>query len=49
MVGYFWLLKVISPYVTIGYSRLYYHRLFAAILLMNIIGYIISVYFIDTY
>jgi hypothetical protein len=25
--GYFWLLKVISPYVIIGYFRLYYHKL----------------------
>jgi hypothetical protein len=46
MVGYFWLLKVISSYVIIGYSRLYYHRLFATILLVNIIGYIISAYLI---
>jgi hypothetical protein len=28
IVGYFWLLKVISPYVIIGYSKLYYHKLF---------------------
>jgi hypothetical protein len=36
IVGYFWLLKVINPYVIIGYLKLYYHRLFMVILLMAI-------------
>jgi hypothetical protein len=31
IVGYFWLLKVISPYVIIGYFRLYYHSLFVPV------------------
>jgi hypothetical protein len=34
----FCLLKVISLYVIIGYSRLYYHRLFFIILLVAIGG-----------
>jgi len=36
ILGYFWPLKVISPYVIINYSMLYYHRLFVAILLVPI-------------
>jgi hypothetical protein len=42
IVGYFLLLKVISPYVIINNFRLYYHRLFVVILLwllMAIGGY----------
>jgi hypothetical protein len=39
IVGYFLLLKVISPYVLISYFRLYYHRLSMAILLVAISGY----------
>jgi len=38
------LLKVISPYVIIGYYRLYYHGLFVAIILVAISGYFIDVY-----
>jgi len=34
IVGYFWLLKVSSTYVIIGYFKLYYHRLFMAIMLV---------------
>ncbi len=44
IIGYFWLLKVISPYVIIGYSMLYYHRIFKAILLVVIVGYFIGYY-----
>jgi len=36
IVGYFLLLKLISPYVIIGYFRLYYQRLFVVILLVAI-------------
>jgi len=39
IVGYFWLLKVIPPYVIIEDYKLYYYRLFVAV-----IGY-----FIDSY
>jgi hypothetical protein len=55
IVGYFWLLKVISPYVIINNFRLYYHRLFVVILLwllMAIVAihdYSINCYFIDGY
>ncbi len=31
IVSYFWLLKAVSPYIIIGYSKLYYHKLFVAI------------------
>jgi hypothetical protein len=31
IVGYFWLLNVISPYVVIDYSKLHYHKLLVAI------------------
>jgi hypothetical protein len=44
IVGYFWLLEIISPYVIIGYSKLYYHRLFVIILLVDISGYSINDY-----
>jgi len=37
-------LKVISPYAIIGYSRLYYHRLFVVILLVANVGYYINGY-----
>ncbi len=36
IVGYFWPLKVVSPYVIINYFMLYYHGLFVAILLVPI-------------
>jgi len=36
IVGYFWLLKDISPYAIIRYSKLYYQRLFVVILLVVI-------------
>jgi hypothetical protein len=49
IVGYFWLLKVISPYIIIGYSRLYYHRLFLVIILVSIVGYFINDYFLLFY
>jgi hypothetical protein len=39
IVGYFWLLKVISPNAIIGYFKLYYNILFEAILLVAIGGY----------
>jgi hypothetical protein len=48
IVGYFWLLKVISPYVIIGYYKLYYQRLFVAIigyLLITISAYSIGGYY----
>jgi hypothetical protein len=38
---YFWLLKVISLYVNIDYSKSDYHKLFVAILLMAIVGYLL--------
>jgi hypothetical protein len=44
IVRYFWLLKVISPYVIIGYFKLYYHRLFVIIPLVVIVVYSISGY-----
>jgi hypothetical protein len=37
IVGYFWLLKVISPYVIIENFKLYYHMLFVVILLVIIV------------
>jgi hypothetical protein len=37
-------MKVISPYVIIGYFRLYYHMLLIVILLMDIGGYFINDY-----
>jgi hypothetical protein len=42
IVGYFWLLKIISLYVSITYYRLYYHRIFMVIplvLVYSINGY----------
>jgi hypothetical protein len=39
IINYFLLLKVISPYDIIGYSRLYYYRLLVVILLVAINGY----------
>jgi hypothetical protein len=44
IVSYFWLVKIISPYVIIGYFMLYYHRLFMTILLVVIVGYYICGY-----
>jgi hypothetical protein len=44
LVGYVWLLKIISPDVIIVYSKLYYHRLFVAILLEGIGAYSIVGY-----
>jgi len=44
IINYFWLFKVISPYVIIDYSRLYYHKLFVVILLVAINNYSISGY-----
>jgi hypothetical protein len=44
IVNYFWLLKIISPFAIIGYSKLYYHRLLVVILLVDIVGYFISGY-----
>jgi len=44
IVGYFWLLNIISPYVIIGYFKLYYHKMFVAILLVVIFGYFIGAY-----
>jgi hypothetical protein len=41
IVGYFWLLKVISHYVIIGNFTLYYHNLFV-VLLVAIVGYSIG-------
>ncbi len=35
----------ISPYAIVGYSRLYYYKLFSAILLLSIVGYFIDVYY----
>ncbi len=49
----YWLLlaiEVIPPYVIIGYSRLYYHRLFVVILLVVINVYsIVPIYYIGGY
>jgi hypothetical protein len=39
IVGYFWLLKIISPYAIIDYFRLYYHKLFVPIIGYSIGGY----------
>jgi len=41
-----WLLKVISPYVIIGYFKLYYHKLFVyyIVVIVAIDGYYISGY-----
>jgi hypothetical protein len=44
IIGYFFLLKVISPYVIIGYFKLYYHKLVVAIGLVTIVGYYIGGY-----
>jgi hypothetical protein len=44
IVGYFLLLKVISPYVIIDYTRLYYHTLFVVIGLVAIVGNFIGGY-----
>jgi hypothetical protein len=44
IIGYFWLLNVISPYVIIGYFKLYCHKLFVVILLVAIVGYYIGGY-----
>jgi hypothetical protein len=49
IVGYLWLLKVISPYVIFGYSRLYYHKLFVVILLVVLVGYSIGGYWLLLY
>jgi hypothetical protein len=53
-VGYFWLLKFISPYVIIGYCSLYHHRLFLVIILVatglvTIVGYYIVGYWFNDY
>jgi hypothetical protein len=47
IVVYFWLMKTISSYVIIGYSRLYYHKLFVVILLVAIL--LMSTYSIGGY
>jgi len=46
IISFFWffLLKIISCYVIIDYSRLYYHKYFLVILLAAIVGYSINGY-----
>ncbi len=42
IIGYFWLFKVISPYIFTAYYQLYYHMQFVVIILVVIIGYFIG-------